>query len=67
MALTSFSVGVDTQLVVLGPSGRVDLTYVTGFEARQLTSSVRVDRLDGTQMGVRAPKRLGRHVRDRKR
>ena len=56
MALTNFSVGRDTQLVVLGPGGRVDLTYVTGFEARQLTHSVRVDRLDGTQMGAELPK-----------
>jgi hypothetical protein len=56
VALTNFSVGVDTQLVVLGPAGRVDLTYVTGFEARQLTYSVRVDRLDGTQMGAELPK-----------
>ena len=56
MALTNFSVGRDTQLVVLGPAGRVDLTYVTGFEARQLTHSVRVDRLDGTQMGAELPK-----------
>jgi hypothetical protein len=56
VALTSFSVGRDTQLVVLGPAGRVDLTHVTGFEARQLTQSVRVDRLDGTQMGAELPK-----------
>jgi hypothetical protein len=56
VALTNFSVGRDTQLVVLGPAGRVDLTHVTGFEARQLTQSVRVDRLDGTQMGAELPK-----------
>jgi hypothetical protein len=56
MALTNFSVGRDTQLVVIGPSGRIDLTHVTGFEARQLTQSVRVDRLDGTQMGTEIPK-----------
>jgi hypothetical protein len=52
MALNRFSVGRDTQLVVIGPSGRVDLQYVTGFEARQLTKSVRVDRLDGHNMGA---------------
>jgi hypothetical protein len=56
VALTNFSVGRDTQLVVLGPAGRVDLTYVTAFEAHQLTHSVRVDRLDGTQMGAELPK-----------
>ncbi len=56
MALTNFSVGRDTQLVVMGPSGRVDLAHVTGFEARQVTQSVRVSRLDGTPMGTELPK-----------
>jgi hypothetical protein len=56
VALTNFSVGRDTQLVVLGPAGRIDLTHVTGFEARQLTHSLRVDRLDGTQMAAELPK-----------
>ena len=56
MALTNFSVGRDTQLVVMGPAGRVDLAHVTGFEARQVTQSVRVSRLDGTPLGVELPK-----------
>ena len=56
MSLTNFSVGRDTQLVVMGPSGRVDLSHVTGFEARQVTQSVRVSRLDGTPLGVELPK-----------
>ena len=56
MALTNFSVGRDTQLVVMGPSGRVDLAHVTGFEARQVTQSVRVSRLDGTPIGAELPK-----------
>lgn len=56
MSLTNFSVGRDTQLVVIGPLGRVDLEHVTGFEARQITHSLRVDRLDGTPMGVELPK-----------
>jgi hypothetical protein len=56
MALSNFSVGRDTQLVVIGSSGRIDLSHVTGFEARQLTQSVRVDRLDGKQMGAELPK-----------
>ena len=56
MALTNFSVGRDTQLVLMGPSGRVDLAHVTGFEARQVTQSVRVSRLDGTPMGAELPK-----------
>jgi hypothetical protein len=56
MALNNFSVGRDTQLVVIGASGRIDLSHVTGFEARQVTQSVRVDRLDGRQMGAELPK-----------
>ncbi|MBV8524324.1 MAG: hypothetical protein JOY71_19715 [Acetobacteraceae bacterium] len=56
MAVNTFSVGRDTQLVVIGPNGRIDLTHVTGFEARQITHSLRVDRLDGTQMGTELPK-----------
>lgn len=56
MSLTNFSIGRDTQLVVIGPAGRIDLSHVTGFESRQLTQSVRVDRLDGTLMGAEIPK-----------
>jgi hypothetical protein len=51
-----FSVGRDCQLVVMGPYGRVDLTHVTGFEARQMTTAIRVDRIDGTQLGAELPK-----------
>src|SRR3954447_2189584 len=56
MALNNFSIGRDCQLVVMGPAGRVDLTHVTGFESRQLTQSLRVDRLDGTQVAAELPK-----------
>jgi hypothetical protein len=56
MPINSFSIGRDCQLVVMGPFGRVDLTYVTGFESRQLTQSVRLDRLDGVPMGAELPK-----------
>lgn len=56
MSYTAFSVGRDTQLVVISASGRIDLTHVTSFESRQLTQSVRVSRLDGTQMGTALPK-----------
>lgn len=56
MSLTAFSIGRDTQLVIMGPNGRVDLTHVTGFESRQVTASVRVSRLDGTQLGTELPK-----------
>ena len=56
MASNSFSVGRDCQLVVMGPFGRVDLTHVTGFECRQLTTPVRVDRIDGTRLAAELPK-----------
>ncbi len=56
MSLTMFSIGRDTQLVVIGPMGRIDLTHVTSFDSRQITQSVRVDRLDGTHMGTELPK-----------
>ena len=56
MPINSFNIGRDCQLVVMGPQGRVDLTYVTGFESRQLTQSVRLDRLDGIPMGAELPK-----------
>jgi hypothetical protein len=53
---TSFSVGRDCQLVVMGPYGRIDLTHVTTFESRQMTTPVRIDRIDGTQMAAELPK-----------
>ena len=56
MAISVFSVGRDTQLVVIGPSGRIDLTHVTAFDSRQMTQSVRINRLDGSQMGMELPK-----------
>lgn len=56
MALNNFSVGRDCQLVVIGPAGRVDMTHVTGFESRQLTHSLRVDRMDGSQLAAELPK-----------
>jgi hypothetical protein len=56
MSYTAFSIGRDTQLVIMGPNGQIDLEHVTGFESRQLTQSVRVSRLDGTQLGTELPK-----------
>jgi hypothetical protein len=56
MALTDFSIGRDTQLVVMGPTGRVDISHVTGFESRQITAPIRVARIDGTQLGAELPK-----------
>lgn len=56
MASNTFSVGRDCQLVLQGPFGRVDLSHVTGFESRQLTAPIRVDRIDGSQLAAELPK-----------
>jgi hypothetical protein len=56
MSISTFSVGRDTQLVVIGPSGQITLNHVTAFDSRQITQSVRVNRLDGNQMGMELPK-----------
>jgi hypothetical protein len=56
MPYNTFSVGSDCQIVVIGSFGRVDLAHVTGFEARQITAALRVDRLDGVQLGAELPK-----------
>jgi len=56
MPYNTFSIGSDCTLVVMGPFGRVDLAHVTGFEANQVTAAIRVDRLDGVQLGAELPK-----------
>jgi hypothetical protein len=56
MSISAFSIGRDTQLVIIGPSGQVDLTHVTAFDSHQMTQSVRVNRLDGNLMGMELPK-----------
>lgn len=62
MPANSFSTGRDCQLVVIGPAvggaagARVDLTHVTGFESRQMTHPVRIDRLDGVHLAAELPK-----------
>jgi hypothetical protein len=56
MPFNTFTIGSDCQVVVMGPFGRVDLVHVTGFEAHQLTLALRVDRLDGVQLGAELPK-----------
>ena len=49
----------DCQLVIMGPFGRVDLTHVTGFDVRQLTALIRVDRPDGSTLSAELPKGWG--------
>jgi len=56
MTSSAFNVGRDCQIVLMGPFGRIDLTHVTGFEARQITAAIRVDRIDGTQIAADLPK-----------
>ena len=56
MAISVFSVGRDTQLVVIAPSGTMNLTHVTAFDSRQVTQSIRINRLDGNQLGMELPK-----------
>jgi hypothetical protein len=56
MAISVFSIGRDTQLVVIGPSGQITLNHVTGFDSHQVTQSVRINRLDGNQLGLELPK-----------
>lgn len=56
MPYNTFTIGSDCQLVVMGPFGRIDLAHVTGFEAHQMTLMLRVDRLDGVQLGAELPK-----------
>jgi hypothetical protein len=56
MPTNAFSLGRDAQLVVITPTGQITLSYVTGFESRQMTQSIRIDRLDGTQMAAELPK-----------
>ena len=56
MAMNAFSLGRDCQLVVIGASGQVNLTHVTSFESHQLTTPVRVDRLDGVLLAAELPK-----------
>jgi hypothetical protein len=52
----TFSIGRDCSLVVMAPTGRIDLTYVTAFESHQLTVPVRVDCIDGVALGAELPK-----------
>ena len=61
MPANTFSTGRDCTLVILGPDGRggtarVDLTHVTGFDCRQLTNAIRIDRLDGVHLAAELPR-----------
>lgn len=58
-AIGSYSIGRDCNIVLmhpLAPNGRVDIPNVTGFSAKQVTASVKSDRLDGQQLAAELPK-----------
>jgi hypothetical protein len=55
MPTTSFNLGRDVQLVLIGSAGRVDLTYVTGFKSHQMTEKVRVRPLGSVPLGADVP------------
>ena len=52
----SFDTGKQCTLVLIGPTGRVDLPNITGFDCKQVTANVKVDRMDGIQMNAELPK-----------
>jgi hypothetical protein len=56
MPTNAFSLGRDCQVIVIAPSGRIDLSHVTGFDSAQMTQPIRIDRLDGTQLAAELPK-----------
>jgi hypothetical protein len=52
-----FSIGRDCTLVLVDSAfGQVQLDNITGFNCRQMTAPVRVDRLDGVQLTAELPK-----------
>ncbi len=53
--LTAFSQGRDSQLVIIGPNGRVDLSHLRGVETEQLTRKITVNRIDGTSLHAEMP------------
>jgi hypothetical protein len=55
MPTNTFSLGKDTQLVLIGPSGQVNLSIVTGFNSKQTVKTVHVDPLNGPPLEARPP------------
>lgn len=44
-----------TQLAVMTPNGRADLAHVMGFEVKQTTRTLTINRIDGTKMTADLP------------
>jgi len=63
MSLTMFSVGRDTQLVLIGPTGRIDLTHVTSFDSRSDNPLGEGGPAGWHAHGHRVAERLGRELR----
>lgn len=56
MPTNTFNIGRDTSLVLIAPTGaRVDLSLVTGFQAKQNVHSLRVRPLTGPTQGADIP------------
>lgn len=56
MPTNTFSIGLDCQLVVIAPTGQeLQLSIVTGFDAKQDVKSVRVQPLNGPPQGANLP------------
>lgn len=49
----------EVQLVIMGPTGRIDLTSVSGFQSRQQTELVQVNRIDGHNLQAELPRGWG--------
>jgi len=53
----AFNIGRDITLVLIGPTGqRVELPNVMGFDCKQETITLKLDRLDSVQMHAELPK-----------
>lgn len=47
MSTQTFNTGIDAQIVLQGPNGRVDLSHVKEWDTKQLTHEVKVTPLNG--------------------
>lgn len=52
----NINIGSDLTLVVITTSGELQLTNLTGFNAKQETAQIKVDGLDGIQRNAKLPK-----------
>lgn len=54
---TSFNIGKNLTVVVIGPHGRVEIAHLTDFDAKQDTHEIVVDRLNGPALTREVPRR----------